>query len=287
MKYLFLLFTIFLATTPKYFPQWSNDPNNNLIVGYGLDPHIYSDSAVGCYITYDYHTTSYPRWLAVERLDKYGYKPWGIKKRILGESPEQTEAEIIEDGEGGVIVSYIDRYENLPYWTQRVRVQRVDSNGNFLWGQTGTRVNLTESNHGAQELVSDGEGGCVIVWQNIDASYWINRINRFGQREWGDSGIAIGNGNSKWIIRASDGNYYIQTGLTVHRIGREGQLLNQYSVSLGYPVPDPEGGIVLSGRVWTGMIPKLVAQRKDSLDNNLWQEPFVEIADSLYLNTSL
>ncbi len=30
------------------------------------------------------------------------------------------------------------------------------------------------------------------------------------------------------------------------------------------------------------MIPKLVAQRKDSLGNNLWQEPYVEIADSLY-----
>ncbi|MFN3695367.1 MAG: hypothetical protein ACK4UV_10195 [Ignavibacterium sp.] len=36
---------------------------------------------------------------------------------------------------------------------------------------------------------------------------------------------------------------------------------------------------MVSGRVWNGMIPKLVAQRKDSLGNNLWQEPYVEIAD--------
>ncbi|HSW56295.1 MAG TPA: hypothetical protein VLH59_14510, partial [Ignavibacteriaceae bacterium] len=88
--------------------QWSNDPNNNLIIGVGWDPHIVSDSTGGCYITYDYNSTSYPRWLAVERLDKYGYKPWGINKRILGEYPEQSRAEIIEDGEGGVIVSYQD-----------------------------------------------------------------------------------------------------------------------------------------------------------------------------------
>jgi len=40
--------------------------------------------------------------------------------------------------------------------------------------------------------------------------------------------------------------------------------------------------VVLSGIVWTGIIPKLVAQRKDSLGNNLWQEPYVEVADSLY-----
>jgi hypothetical protein len=286
MKNFILIITLLTVTSLKLSAQWSTDPNNNLIIGYGWDPHIVSDSAGGCYVTYNYGSF-YPQKLAVERLDKYGYKPWGDKKQILGELPEQWQAEIVEDGEGGVIISYEDNEVIGTDYITRVRVQRVDSNGNILWGQTGVRVNLSESNHGAQELVSDGEGGCVIVWQNIDASYWINRINRFGQREWGDSGIAIGNGNSKWIIRASDGNYYVQTGLTVHRIGQDGQILNQYSVTLGYPVPDPEGGIILSGRVWNGMIPKLVAQRKDSLGNNLWQEPYVEIADSLFINSQL
>ena len=41
----------------------------------------------------------YPQKLAVERLDKYGYKPWGNKKQILGELPEQWQAEIVEDGD--------------------------------------------------------------------------------------------------------------------------------------------------------------------------------------------
>ena len=286
MKNFLLVITLLIVTNLKLSAQWSTDPNNNLVIATGWDPHIVSDSAGGCYVTYNYESF-YPQKLAVERLDMFGYKPWGTKKQILGELPEQWQAEIIEDGEGGVIISYEDNQDNGTDFTTRVRVQRVDSNGNFLWGQTGTRVNVTESNHGAQELVSDGEGGCVIVWQNIDASYWMNRINRFGQREWGDTGNAIGSGNSKWIIRASDGNYYVQTGLTVHRIGSEGQLLNQYSVTLGYPVPDPEGGIVLSGRVWNGIIPMLVAQRKDTLGNNHWQEPYVEIADSLHINTML
>lgn len=286
MKKLVQSFYFLILFSSYLLPQWSTDPNNNLIIATGWDPHIVSDSAGGCYVTYNYESF-YPQKLAVKRLDMYGYKPWGTKKQILGELPEQWQAEIVEDSEGGVIISYEDNEVIGTNYITRVRVQRVDSNGNFLWGQTGVRVNLTESNHGAQELVPDGAGGCVIVWQNIDASYWMNRINSFGQREWGDAGIAVGNGNSKWIIRASDGNYYVQTGLTVHRIGREGQILNQYSVSLGYPVPDPEGGIVLSGRVWNGMIPKLVAQRKDSIGNNLWQEPYVEIADSLFVNTQL
>ena len=51
---------------------------------------------------------------------------------------------------------------------------------------------------------------------------------------------------------------------------------------LGQPVPDPEGGIVLTGVTGNIYNRKLVAQRKDSLGNNLWQEPYVEVADSLY-----
>ena len=132
IKYFFL--PLFFFANNVIFPQWSTDPNNNLIVGYGQDPHICSDSAGGCYITYNHETTWYPQKLAVERLDKYGYKPWGTMRQILGELPEQWQAEIIEDSEGGVIVSYQDN-EWIPpsYYNSKVRVQKVDSFGNFLW----------------------------------------------------------------------------------------------------------------------------------------------------------
>lgn len=65
MRYLFLFFTLLLAYTPKNFTQWSTDPNNHLIVGYGEDSHICSDSAGGCYVTYNYETLAYPQKLVV------------------------------------------------------------------------------------------------------------------------------------------------------------------------------------------------------------------------------
>jgi len=281
---------IILTTSLIVYPQWSTDPNNNLIVGYGLDPHICSDSAGGCYITYDYHSTAYPRWLALERLDRYGYKPWGINKRILGETPEQSGAEIIEDGEGGVIVSYIDRYENLPYWTQRVRVQKVDSNGNFLWGPTGVKVTLDEINQGSQKIVNDGVGGAVVIWVNTQAQYKVNRISSDGHRMWGDSGIVAGiNGgyDPALLARTTDKKYVVSAERnTIKYFDENGSLF--YNDSLDFwlfsIISDVTGGVVLSGKVWNGMIPKLVAQRKDSLGINLWHEPYVEIADSLYIN---
>ena len=280
--YIWILITAYVINA-----QWSTDPNNNLVVAVGWDPHIVSDSAGGCYITYNYGSF-YPQKLAVERLDKYGYKPWGDKKQILGELPEQWQAQIIEDGEGGVIVSYDDNQVVGTDFTSRVRVQKVDSAGNFLWGQTGVRVTTEETNHGQGGLVSDGDGGCVIVWQNYDERILMNRIDRFGRRVWSETGIfLINTGTSIKVVRASDGNYYAQVNRNLYRISQNGTIIRRDSVTLGYPVPDPEGGVILIGKVWNGMIPKLVAQRKDSLGNNLWQEPYVEIADSLHINTML
>jgi hypothetical protein len=288
MKNFLLVITLLTFTTLKLSAQWSTDPNNNLIIATGWDPHIVADSAGGCYITYNYESF-YPQKLAVERLDKYGYKPWGNKKQILGELPEQWQAEIIEDGEGGVIISYEDNEVIGTGYITRVRVQRVDSDGNFLWGQTGVRVSVEEKTHGAQVLVNDGDGGCVILWQDNIGQYYINRIIAEGERVWGDSGRVIGTSayTGMWLIRASDLNYYAQTGEYIYRIRNSGEITRRDSVTFGVPVPDPEGGIVISNKIWTGIIPKLVSQRKDSLGNNLWQEPYIEIADSLYINSPI
>lgn len=287
MKILFFTLLILITCSFYVYPQWSNDPNSNLVIAVGWDPHIVSDSAGGCFITYNYGSF-YPQKLAVERLDKYGYKPWAERKQILGELPEQWQAEIIEDGEGGVIISYQDNQViGMTEFITRVRVQKVDSAGNFLWGQTGVRVTLAEVMHGAQKLVSDGNGGCVVLWQDSLANYRINRIDRNGQRVWSDTGIVIGNGQSSSIIRASDGNYYVQVYPDIFRINQNGEIINQYNTTLVQSVADPEGGLVLSTIVGNINNRRLVAQRKDSLGNNLWQEPYVEIADSLHINTML
>ncbi len=287
-----IIITTFFIIIQSYnlLSQWSTDPNNNLIVGYGLDPHICSDSAGGCYITYDYNSTTYPRWLALERLDKYGYKPWGINKRILGETPEQSGAEIIEDGEGGVIVSYIDRYENLPNWTQRVKVQRVDSNGTFLWNQTGVRVTLSETNQGGQYLCAVGDGGCVIAWQDVNYTYYLNRIDQNGNRLWGNNGITLNTGAYNLqpiVVNATDDNYYIKAGALVYRIRVNGEIVRSDSVTFESIITDSDGGIVISGRIGNVYNRKLVAQRQDSLGNKQWQEPYIVIADSLDIGTSL
>jgi hypothetical protein len=283
MRKLLITICILITGSIYLFPQWSTDPNNNLVIGYGLNPELCSDSAGGCYITYE---VGYPSELYLHRINKYGYQPWGDKRIITGELDEQSNAKIIGDGEGGVIVSYGDRIMNNSY---RLRLQKVDSIGNFLWGPTGVKVSITDTRQSVQRLVTDGVGGCVIVWIDTLAEYKINRINNFGYRVWGDSGkvIAVDEYYDKpQLVRASDGNYYVQIRENLYRIRENGDIVRQDSTILSFMVPDSEGGIVFSGREWTGMTPKLTAQRIDSLGNNLWLEPYVEIADSIFINLS-
>src|ERR1041385_61022 len=153
-----LFFSLLVLLTAQSYAQWSTDPTNNLIVGYGLLPELASDSAGGCYITYE-QNLSYPRHLVLERLNRYGYKPWGSGKQITGLLPEQSSAKVVEDGSNGVIVSFQDIEitggpGNLQF-TELLRVQRVDSNGNFLWGLNGVRVSLSDSQQSSQAIVSD------------------------------------------------------------------------------------------------------------------------------------
>ncbi len=217
-----------IICSPNLYAQWSTDPTNNLIVGYGLLPELASDGAGGCYITYEQNTT-YPRHLILERLNRYGYKPWGSGKQILGLFPEQSFAKITEDGRNGVIVSYMDvevtGTPNSPVVKSRLRVQRVDSIGSFLWGLDGVRVTLSETDQANQAIVTDAKGGCVVAWME-GSSVFAQRIDSLGARAWGDSGTIVANDGSGSQLMVTDlvgGMILTWKYQQFQRIGRFGQ----------------------------------------------------------------
>ena len=69
------------------------------------------------------------------------------------------------------------------------------------------------------------------------------------ERTWSDSGIFIVNSGSSEpasIVKSIDGDYNVQYR-NIYRINQYGQILNQYYGNrLRQPVPDSEGGIILS-----------------------------------------
>ncbi len=260
ISYLFLL--IILIFKPlEIIAQWSTDTYNNLIVGYGLLPELCSDSAGGCYITYEQGTT-YPRHLILERLNRYGYKQWGSGKQITGEFAEQRGAKIVEDGQNGVIIAYLDAEEfGLTSRITRLRAQKVDSSGNFLWGSNGVRVSLSETNQYDEETVTDGQSGCIVAWKDTMNMLRVQRIIENGTRVWGDSGSLVTYTQEKPTISFNKSigliiHYYINGTYQAQRIN----LLGQYLWENGNIIPtggrviksDENGFSYFLGGEWLG-----------------------------------
>lgn len=284
---------VFIATAQS---QWSTDPNNNLIVGYGLLPEMCGDSVGGAYVTYEVNSV-YPRYIALHWLNRYGYQPWGSSRQIRGVKPEVRYASIASDGKGGALIAYLDREWDLNpenvWYNDRVRVQRVDSSGNLLWGQYGIRASLaehTQSENRAPTIISDGEGGCVAGWLDTLGTIRLQRLNNLGDRLWGDSGIVGASSlSTPKIIRSGRTHFFLSYARLLKRFSLAGvPVWNDTSVNVGLAVSnvieDGIAGLVVSGKEGTAQNILIVAQRIDSSGSKLWSTSYVVLAESAGVN---
>ncbi len=101
--------------------------------------------------------------------------------------------QIISDGSGGSIVVWED-YRNGSW--RDIYAQKLDSFGNALWGENGTKVSALALDQRYPELVSDDAGGAIIVWENIvslnvDNDIYAQRVDSTGNPLWTTNGIRI------------------------------------------------------------------------------------------------
>lgn len=175
-------------------------------------------------------------------------------------------------------------------------MQRVDSSGNLLWGPTGTRVSLSETNQGDQAIVSDGTRGCIVAWVDTLGDLRINRINSQGIRAWGDSGKYVWNSPaSPPMISDRQGGCYILYGIgRLQRLRPDG---STYWPPQGVLIPTgpwimrlDQVNIYLFGSRYLGYNGQLLfsihLQKVDSSGSLLWDSLGV-ILDTLNTNLSL
>ena len=276
--------------------QWSTDPSNNLIVGYGLLPEMCSDSTGGAYVTYEVSST-YPRHIALRRLNRYGYQPWNTSIAIQGAKPESRYASLASDGQNGLLIAFLDREWNQnpidPGYNDRVRVQRVDSSGNLLWGGVGLRVSTEEHTQSADsyvKIVGDGTGGSVVMWLDTLNMIKLQRITANGIRAWGDTGVMVETRQTIVTYLVGDAEVgfiaYVGGG-KFHRVDSTGAKLwgpNGVTLQiLSGPIvsADLSGGAILAGTLVVGGYRNAKCQRIDSTGTVQWGENGITLADSL------
>jgi hypothetical protein len=220
--------------------------------------------------------------------------------RIANVSSWQWAPWAIEDGEGGVIVCWEDSRNG----TWDIYAQRVDSAGYLLWTDYGIPVADGPATQDNPVMVSDGEGGAIIAWEQPALSdVYAQRINGAGHRLWGEEGIVVCSApNLQYMLDiASDGfggavlvwedsrDDPIHSDIYAQRISAEGEILwDSNGVGLCaeptnefYPlvIGDGTGGAIAAwedsrdGRDWA----KIYAQRVDSTGRVLWRQNGVPV----------
>jgi hypothetical protein len=147
--------------------------------GYQSYPVIVSNNAGGMIVVWsDDRGLTYSQVYA-QQLDGSGNPVWAPDGIPLGEVTLSVHIlDIVSDGGNGAIFFW-ERYGGL------FGVQKIDANGVEQWAGNGVPISTSGLFHGGL-AVSDGVGGVILVWEEIDGSSKIRaeRINANGNGQW-------------------------------------------------------------------------------------------------------
>jgi len=140
----------------------------------------------------------------------------------------------ISDGSGGLIAAWMDNRTG----SYGVYAQRVDTDGNLMWGPEGIAVSedYASSLHNSITIamVADGEGGVVITWNdpsNLEIhTLKAQRLDANGNEQWTAGGVVVDTDGLEWgsplnvsLVQATDGNFIVLSTLA----GRPPELVVQ------------------------------------------------------------
>jgi hypothetical protein len=206
--------------------------------------------------------------VCVQRVDSGGSALWQTGGVQACTGPAEG-AQVVSDGAGGAIVAYM---RDIPcddgriggYCDSDIYAQRIDAEGNVLWGQDGVPICAGPSHPNTPKIVTDGAGGAIISFDFVGSEvsapgYFAFRAARIGadghelwEQEadlWGGTIVSDGSGG---VISVWDGEE--GTSARAQRLdatgrelwGPDGITLALREGQWSLVAPDGRGGIFIS-----------------------------------------
>jgi hypothetical protein len=153
-------------------------------------PRLVSDGAGGAIVAW-YYIRNTDFNIYAQRFDINGNIMWADSGVAVADTINRQENHMMTtDGAGGAIVVWEDRRNA----DKDLYVQRLDPNGNTLWQRNGIRITPDAAWEQSPQIISDGVGGAIIVWEDTRAGLidiYAQRIDANGDKLWTPSGVAI------------------------------------------------------------------------------------------------
>jgi type IX secretion system substrate protein len=242
--------------------------------------------------------------LFAQRVGSSGNAMWDAAGIRIANTPGlQYYPEIISDQSGGAFITWQDNRYGVDY---DIFAQRIGPDGSSLWFTNGALVCNAAGHQYNPQIISDGAGGVVIVWQdkrNGDFDIYAQRLDASGQPLWSTNGdaVCVQPGDQVEPKIVSDGlggaiiawtDYRAGTGFSdvySQRISADGQRIwiaegeplctatnTQWNVQLA---SDGAGGAIAS---WqdrrSSLYDNIFAQRIDATGHTLWAADGVQLA---------
>jgi hypothetical protein len=156
-----------------------------------FDLYIVSDGSGGAFVVWSAYASE-PDWRAAPGQRQVPYVTHltrvGIEGNILWQREIGAVYYMISDGSGGVIIASISE-------EQQLNVLKVDSEGNYPWGENGVPAYFGQYEH-SLHMTSDGSGGVIIVQQNLtytgsNFEVFVQKVGSGGSLPWGQKGILL------------------------------------------------------------------------------------------------
>jgi hypothetical protein len=208
----------------EYPPKFLN-VDFSMAIGYD-EPYLVPDGEGGAYAawsTYNYGTLA-------QRLDSLGNRVWGDSGRVISPFSDYSIA-ISPDGQGGLLLAISPDETD---WTD-LYVQRIDDEGNLLWGPQGLGVSTVPNSEARYPQITHGlQGDAYVSWQGsygMWGAIYLQRISPAGAKIWHND-MLISEGTDKCrLLPDGEGGVIVQSNPgfsdynTHWRIGPSGNII--------------------------------------------------------------
>jgi hypothetical protein len=119
-----------------------------------------------------------------------------INTPICLASSYQDRPQIVSDGSGGAIITWLDNRNPPLNSNGDIYAQRIGADGYVKWTTDGVGVCNNSITQNRPQIISDGSGGAIIVWEdlrnNINANdIYAQRIDSNGNPLWTINGVPV------------------------------------------------------------------------------------------------
>ncbi len=167
------------------------------VIGGGIDIAATKSGDGGMILVWEDHRREQPYGIYGQKVDGNGDLLWGEEALHLADFEwDQKLPLVCSDGAGGAIAAWRGISNNQ---VNNIFCQRINSAGERMWGANGVQITDYPVEETLEAMVSDGEGGTVIVWRvqesifDTDDDLWIQRINADGEPIWDEGGKVLCN----------------------------------------------------------------------------------------------